>query len=178
MKSDYKWIDEWSSKIEGKSVLELGAGSGIDTRRLKLYSSTLISGDLKPVNDTVIKIDHSQALAFESDQFDVVVASLTLHYFEWQKTEEIVEEIRRVLKSGGLLICRVNSELDVNYGAEGFPRVEPGLYQVSGQLKRFFSEADIHRLWTDPWTVFALAQKQIDRYEKSKYIWEFGAIST
>ena len=62
-----------------------------------------------------------------------MIANLTLHYFEWHKTKEIMEELRRILIKGGLLICSVNSVQDTNYGAVGFPRVEMGLYRVNGR---------------------------------------------
>jgi hypothetical protein len=36
----------------------------------------------------------------------------------------IVERIRAVLADGGLLLCRLNSTRDDNYGASGYPRIE------------------------------------------------------
>jgi hypothetical protein len=46
-----------------------------------------------------------------------MIADLSLHYFSWDETKKIVNEIKRVLKEDGFLLVRVNSVNDTNYGA-------------------------------------------------------------
>jgi len=178
MKTDYKWLEVWASRIADKSVLELGAGEGMDTTFLRMLSSSLVSTDLNTNEELGITyLDHSKPLPFEENSFDVVVSSLSMHYFYWNKTIEIIKEISRILKKGGLLVCRVNSVNDTNYGATGYPEVETGLYQVKGQIKRFFKEEDILKLFAKGWNIVSIEEKQIDRYKNLKSVWEFGAVS-
>lgn len=182
MKTDYKWLDPWSSNLKGKEVLELGCGSGIDTDAIAKYTKTIVACDLEPPQKkvkgiSIMQVDHSEVLPFEDNKYDVVVASLCLHYFSWSVTEAIIGEISRVLKPQGLLMCRLNSNKDFNYGAVGHPQLESGLYSVEGRSKRFFSLTDIEMLFPLQWKVMRLEEKSIDRYDKEKFIWEFGAQS-
>ena len=178
MKVDYEWLESWTARVSNKSVLELGAGEGIDSAYIRRYCRTLLATDLKPNQELGIShLDHGKPFPFSENEFHVVVASLTLHYFKWSNTVEIVKEICRVLKSGGLLICRVNSVNDEYYGATGYAELEPRLYSVNGQQKRFFTKEDIITLFDKKWTLESIEEKQIDRYEHPKMVWEFGAIN-
>ncbi len=182
MKSDYQWLEHWSESLKNKVVLELGCGSGIDTRIISQLASEVVACDLAPPTTIegalrVLKMDHSEQLPFDNNSFDVVVASLCLHYFTWSTTHSIVNEISRVLKNSGVLICRVNSEDDINYGAKGNPEIESGLYSVNGQTKRFFAESDVYNLFSTPWKLGDLEKKSIDRYENEKVVWEFMAVN-
>jgi SAM-dependent methyltransferase len=70
----------------------------------------------------------------------VVVASLSLHYFDRRTTDAIVRDVRRVLRPGGLLLCRVNVVGDrrSRYG-EGV-EIEPDFFATEpGYSKRFFT---------------------------------------
>ena len=118
-------------------------------------------------------LDHSKTLPFQDASFDVVVTSLCLHYFDLENTREVIAEITRVLTRNGRFICRVNSHRDVNYGAEGHPEIEPGLFAVHGESKRFFQEQEIKSLWSDNYDLGAISLKGIDRYQKTKYVYEF-----
>ena len=181
LKSDHNWLDEWASHLRGKRVLELGCGQGADTSLISGWAESLIACDLKPHSAPqnkakIIELDHSKSLPFISGEFDVVVASLCLHYFLWADTENIIKNISRVLAKEGILICRLNSDQDFNYGAVGHPEIEPGLYDVNGASKRFFSQSDIHSLFGGRWRLRVLQHKTIDRYEKPKSVWELGAV--
>lgn len=59
----------------------------------------------------------TKGLPFEDNLTDIIISDLSLHYFTEQKTFEILDEIKRVLKPNGLLFFRVNLINDVNYGA-------------------------------------------------------------
>lgn len=180
-KEDYQWIDKWSSLVSDKRVLELGCGSGIDTHAIAGMASTVVAcginpGGGLPAMAQVLELDYREPMPF-AKEFDVVVASLSLHYFDWATTEKIVTEISRVLVSGSFLLYRLNSDKDINYGASGFSELEPGLMDVEGTPKRFFDKASIHQLFSAHWYLTELEHKAIDRYEKPKYVWEFGAVN-
>lgn len=178
MKIDNKWLDFWGPRLSGKSILELGAGEGKDSAYLRRHGCSLVASDLTPNLELgITRLDHGKPLPFHDNTYDVVVASLTLHYFRWTQTEDIVKELGRVLKSDGLLICRVNSINDKHYGATGYPEIEKRLFNVKGQLKRFFTREDIDELFAKHWNIETIEEKQIDRYEHPKNIWEFGAIN-
>jgi len=179
MKDDHNWLAPYAEILKGKVILELGCGSGIDTTVLSGYAETLISGDITPKpesQDTVLALDHSKELPFKNASFDIVVASLCLHYFKLDKTKEIIAEISRVLKPQGSFICRLNSYKDENYGSVGYPEIEPGLYDVNGEQKRFFQEQEIRSLWAQEYSLDVISHKSIDRYQKVKWVYEFSAI--
>ncbi|PWQ92196.1 class I SAM-dependent methyltransferase [Leucothrix pacifica] len=178
MKDDHRWLEPYSEMLQGKKVLELGCGSGIDTKVITKLTEHLVSGDLAPrINgtSTVLSLDHSKPLPFQSGSFDVVVASLCLHYFSLEKTKQIILELSRVLKPQGKMLCRVNSYRDENYGAMGYSAIEPGLYDVNGDQKRFFKKQEIQLLWSPEFTLDEIAHRAIDRYQKTKYVYEFSA---
>lgn len=176
MKQDHSWLESYSELLTGKRVLELGCGSGLDTRIISRYSESVIACDAaRGANKDVLLLDHSKRFPFENGAFDTVVASLCLHYFTLETTKSIIEEIARVQTAGGRFICRLNSYKDENYGAVGFPEIEPGLYNVNGEQKRFFTEQEIHALWSQRYKINEIGHKIIDRYAKDKYVYEFCA---
>lgn len=85
------------------------------------------------------RLDLRDPFPLDEGQFPVILASLCRHYFPWRQTEAIMAEIRRCLKPGGYLLLRVNSTGDMHYGAAGHRELEPGRYDVEGELKRFFN---------------------------------------
>ena len=178
-----RWLEPWLETIRERSgptpLLELGCGSGRD-------SAVLVAAGVR-----VVGLDRSKGAIdlargevpgaefhvadirdpFLLERAGVVIASLSLHYFEWNETVEIVERIRTVLADGGLLICRLNSTRDGNYGASGYPRIEDRFYDVRGRPKRFFDEADVTRLFAG-WKTLLCEERTIERYERPKVVWE------
>ena len=73
------------------------------------------------------------------------------------------------------MLCRVNSFKDENYGAAGYPEIESGLYEVNGEQKRFFTKREIKLLWSQWFVLGEILHKDIDRYEKTKFVYEFSA---
>jgi len=181
MKRDHAWLETYADVLKGSRVLELGCGPGIDSKVIARYAHWLVATDLDPnpqIECLKLKLDHSKTLPFKDASFDVVVASLCLHYFDLEKTTEVVAETTRVLKHNGVFICRVNSHKDVNHGAEGFPEIEPGLFAVRGEPKRFFQEHQIQALWSGSYDLGTISLKGIDRYQQTKYVYEFSGTCT
>jgi len=58
----------------------------------------------------------------------------------------------------------------------GHSEIEPGLYNVNGEQKRFFKEQQIQELWGQEYSMGVILHKGIDRYQKTKYVYEFKAI--
>jgi SAM-dependent methyltransferase len=181
------WLERWADLIAAQAsaprILELGCGEGLDTAWLAQHGySDLIAVDLDSKSlaqcaqhvpaAMVLRHDLRHPLPFADGSIDVVVASLCLHYFEWDKTREIAAGIRRCLKENGLLLCRLNSTRDVHYGAVGHPEIGPHYYLVDGESKRFFDEDEVRALFSEGWEMLAREELTIDRYEMPKTVWE------
>lgn len=105
-------------------------------------------------------------------ELGVVLASLCLHYFAWNETVALSESIRRQLRIGGVLLCRLNSTKDVNYGACGHSRVSDNYYLVDGQPKRFFDRQSVEALFASGWRTLGMQEYSVLRYEHPKVVWE------
>jgi SAM-dependent methyltransferase len=189
MKND-PWLDKWLGLIKQSSagglVLELGCGSGWDTVDLlsagcDVVASDLSSGNLSACkwaapNADNVQMDNSQPLPFASHSMDVILASLSLHYFTWTVTLQIASELKRCLKTDGILLARFNSTHDYNYGASSTTlEIEPNFHQVGTSTKRFFDETSV-RSFLQGWDIRFLEENIIHRYEKPKSVWEVMAV--
>ena len=185
-----RWLPRLAAAAGGKPVLELGCDTGGDTEWLLAQGLPVVAADIAPSGLRqlaarhrpaapaaavhLVQLDLRQPLPFAEAAFGAVVASLSLHYFDWTTTERAVADIRRCLRPGGLLLCRLNSTADVLHGAQGHEEIEPGLFRVNAryaETKRFFARSDVERLFAS-WTVAALEETRVLRYEQPKVAWE------
>lgn len=181
------WLERWfpllTSRTGDPAILELGCGSGRDTKWLAqqgfsrnavtdLSREALAACTRAVPGAHAICHDLREPLPLDDAHVDVVLASLCLHYFEWETTVGIVRDIRRCLAPGGLLLCRVNSTRDVHYGAIGHPEIGHHFYDVDGGMKRFFDRKDVDALFAEGWERVATKEMTIDRYEMPKVVWE------
>jgi SAM-dependent methyltransferase len=155
------WLDKWiptlNQKSENGSILELGCGWGWDTLELLNAGCSVIAADLSTENLSatkqtvpnvdILQLDHSHTLPFVDHSVDVIIASLSLHYFPWTVTMQIASELKRCLKADGILLARFNSINDINYGAGYGLEVEPNFYQVGTRTKSFFDEKSVRMLF-------------------------------
>jgi len=181
------WLDPWLALLRAHGseheVLELGCGSGRDTAVLHAagLQVTAIDADALAIESARRQLpgvrfevqDLREPFPELATPAGAVLASLCLHYFSWPETEAIVARVHQALRPGGLLLCRVNADDDWHFGANGHEAIEPGLFLVHGQLKRFFSETAMHRLFGSGWTCLSLRKQRIDRYAQPKSVWEF-----
>ena len=168
--------------METQPILELGCGSGIDTSTLEAAGHRVVAVDLS--EDSIAKARvrapssefHCQDLRAPfprlASRVNVVVASLSLHYFPWDETLALVRKILDVLSPAGVLLCRLNSTNDHHYGASSHPEIEPNYYLVDGQQKRFFSKAAVQELFATGWCVLHLEERVVHRYARPKAVWE------
>ncbi len=108
----------------------------------------------------------------EAGRVGVVVASLSLHYFEWPETCDLVARVRQVLRPEGVMLCRLNSTNDHHFGASGHPEIDKHFYLVDGAPKRFFDRSAIDSLFERGWRGVSIEEKVIDRYDHPKAVWE------
>ena len=179
------WLERWHPFVargRARHVLELGCGTGPDTRYLVRQGCLPVAVDfsadaLRACGQTAptaqrLLLDLSLPLPFRDGAFPVILASLALHYFPWRKTQAIVDEVRRCLEPGGVLLSRFNSIHDTNHGAVGHREIEPGLYLVNGMPKRFFDEDALRTLFGPGWRINNLEEMTVDKYDDPKVLWE------
>ncbi|HET9946201.1 MAG TPA: methyltransferase domain-containing protein [Actinomycetes bacterium] len=102
--------------VSGRRILDAGCGSGPLAEALREKGAVVSGFDASAAmvdlarqrlgGDADVRVaDLGEPLPFSDDEFDVVVASLVLHYLEdWAGP---LAEVRRVLKPGGRLIVSV-----------------------------------------------------------------------
>jgi ubiquinone/menaquinone biosynthesis C-methylase UbiE len=102
--------------VAGLTVLDAGCGSGPLMNALRAKDAVVSGFDLSPAmvelartrlgDDADVRVaDLGAALPYADDEFDLVVASLSLHYV--QDWDSALAELRRVLKPGGRLLVSI-----------------------------------------------------------------------
>jgi SAM-dependent methyltransferase len=185
------WLDRWHPLLREAGpqprLLELGCSAGRDTAWLTHRGYRPVSLDISAEaleqcarnapQASLLRHDLQDPLPFPDAHFEIVLAALCLHYFEWRKTLEIAADIRRCMAPGALLLCRLNSTRDFHHGAAGHDRIEPDYYRIDGRYsskKRFFDRAAVEALFAEGWEFLVLEERTIDRYDKPKAIWEMA----
>ena len=163
-------------------MLELGCGGGRDTATLIAAGHRAVAIELSPeaaarARERVPSAEiHCQDIRapfpLAAGSVGVVVASLSLHYFDWPETSMLVNRVWTALRPEGVLLCRLNSTNDHHFGAVGHPEIERNFYLVDGAPKRFFDRASVDRLFANGWHSIGVEEKVIDRYDHPKTVWE------
>lgn len=181
-----RWLQRWLPLLLERAgsgvVLEIGCGQGDDTAALAGAGLKVYAFDLSPVSAGIARLrvpsavvecrDVRAPLPDVAQGLGAIVASLSLHYFSWAETQAIVGRIRSALREGGVLLCRLNSTQDHNFGASGHPEMEPNFFLVDGEPKRFFDEASIPSLFSCGWTRLSLEHVVTRKYIRPKALWE------
>jgi 8-oxo-dGTP pyrophosphatase MutT (NUDIX family) len=125
---------------KGKTLC-LGDGQGQDSRYFSSLGYKVVATDISEKalesNKLAVKADLTKPFPFRDEEFDVVYAHLSLHYFSTEVTEQIFKEIKRVLKIEGILAVFVNSVNDPEFNTG--KRLEQEFFEIDGTPKRFFS---------------------------------------
>ena len=174
-----RYLDLLEARREG-TVLELGCGAGQDARFLMECGFHVVATDFSEEalrltkqtapKATVQPLDLLEPFPFADASFSVVVGGLSLHYFSWDVTLEIAQEVRRCLQANGLLLARFNSVRGLASRTVG-KRLEENYYLVDGLPRRFFDEASLSELFSS-WTVLDMAERTTFRYGCEKIVWE------
>ena len=179
------WLAAYREMIgPGSAVLDLGCGAGTNIAQLLQMGAAVTAADFSenavvPVREFFGEklsgadcFDMRKGFPYGDEAFDIVVADLSLHYFTWNETREIIAEIHRILKEKGRLIARVHSlaNLDSMPGEE----IEPHYYMMYGYHRRYFSPEELQILFSG-WNLPLLQEKPIRRYQRIKHVIEFIA---
>lgn len=179
------WLDNYKDilmKSKEQQIIDLGCGAGGNTLYLAERGYKVVACDyseeaLKIVNKflpevKITQMDISKTLPFEDESIEVIIADLSLHYFNDETTKNIVREIKRVLKSKGHLIGRFNSINDLNYGAGSGKEIEKNFYLTEEGYKRFFCEENI-RFYFKEFVIEVCGEKSVLKYGNEKRAFEF-----
>ena len=186
---DDDWLERWRHVLDasrGSPVLDLGCGDGHDARFLTERGFPVIATDFSEKALEITRrtapaaktqnVDLTRGLPFPDARFGVIVASLSLHYFPWQQTTEILADVRRCLQPGGHLLARLNSTRDPRYrAAEKQQHIENNFYLIGGMPRRLFDEQDLDALFEKGWEILAAEERPAHRYGGKKLAWEVAA---
>ncbi|HBS59056.1 MAG TPA: class I SAM-dependent methyltransferase [Firmicutes bacterium] len=180
------WLDKYADILKASRdmpIIDLGCGFGNDTLYLSERGYKVISCDFSPealhrltnfiANPDTRLFDMREGLPFARESAQIIIADLSLHYFSWSDTRNILADIKRVLVNHGYLLARVNSVKDINHGAGLGTVIEPNYYNNAGSLKRFFDKTQLAELFR-AWEIAYINEHQISRYRKNKILWEFA----
>lgn len=134
------------------SILDLGCGDGNNSLYLYNLGYDVIASDFSIKALEIIKkrnekiktscFDMTKDFPFKNEYFDIIIASLSTHYFTLEETKRIYKRIWNSLKYDGYLIFRVNSTLELirNKKNDIVGTLEENYYiSANGKYKRYFS---------------------------------------
>lgn len=152
------WLDEYKDILEknkNSTILDLGCGIGADTlylieRGYKVLSCDFSTAALKNIqnnisNSKTLYLDMMKKFPFRDNSFSLIIADLSLHYFDNNTTIHIMNEIKRILKQNEILLARVASINDINFGAGVGEKLEKNYYFEGAYNKRFFDLEDVNK---------------------------------
>lgn len=125
------WIEDYKDYLSSGTCLDLGCGIGQFSKWFMGRGYEVVSSDIskialekvKEFNSNIVNIDMREKLPFEDNNFDVVFANLSIHYFSDSDTKKLISEIRRILKKDGLFIGSVN-------GIQGLERIKETVQEL------------------------------------------------
>ncbi len=140
-------------------LLDLGCGKGADSiffhnKGFEVTGVDYANEAIKQFNDTQKRYDIfltslvkdiTEPFPFEPRTFDVVYSRLGINYFDDKTTKNVISEIKKVLKSEGLLLFQVKSVNDKSYGKG--KEIEKHMFEEeNGYVRHFFSKEYVEEL--------------------------------
>jgi SAM-dependent methyltransferase len=179
------WLQPWQARLQTLGrALDVGCGDGLETARLQALGLEVTATDiaeqaLARSRERTPEARHLLADArhmpmLDDASFDLVIAHLSLHYFDREGSRQAFGELARVLKPGGLLLACVNADDDIHYGAPGDSSAWE-LVMVDGVPKQFFTEAKLREALGEPYRIESLLKRSSLRYGAPKSLWELAA---
>lgn len=170
------WIREYKEYFNRKGkCLDLGCGIGQYSKELMSYGYEVTSSDIsdialekvKEFNSNVIKLDMIEKLPFSDNEFDLVFANLSTHYFSDKDTKKLMLEIKRILKKDGLFIGSVN-------GLEGYEKIKETAIEIEkhywfnkNKYIRLFDKEDLKK-YLSIFNITNIEERETIRFEHKK----------
>ncbi len=149
------------------SILDIGCGDGRDANFLTEQGFAVTAIDFSDVAIERVKalnpainahVMDTTKMDFPDASFDAIYAHLSLHYFDDTTTTAIFENIRRMLKPGGLFFVKCKSTKDPYYGVG--EEVGPNMF-LHGHLRHLFTP-DYMRTQLADFTILTLDETSAD----------------
>lgn len=175
------WINDYKHYFKGSGkCLDLGCGIGQYSKELMNYGYEVTSSDIslialekvKEFNDNTIRIDMNEKMPFKDKTFDLVFANLSIHYFSDNDTKKLMNEIKRVLKDGGLFVGSVN-------GLEGYEKIKDTAIEIENhywfninKYIRLFDKNDLEK-YLNVFDILKIEKRETTRFNNKKNYWIF-----
>lgn len=170
-------------KVNVGKALDLGCGLGQYTNFLLNSGFETVSADisndiLNKVKDDnpdteIVNLDMSKTLPFPDNSFDLVFANLSIHYFDKETTENLLKEIKRILKNDGYFIGSVNSSKTYKFIKDVAIELEPNYYlENNKRYVRLWDKEQFDYFFKD-FKIDVLEEIETSRWNKVKIMWEF-----
>lgn len=173
------WIDEYNEYFNNSGLcLDLGCGIGQFTKKLMDNGYDVISSDIseialnkvKEFNKNIVKADMRKPLPFEDNKFDLIFANLSIHYFSDEATKNLMNEIKRILKSDGLFIGSVNGIQGLQNIKDTAEVIDHHFYLNKGKYIRLFDKEDL-REYLNIFNILKIDERETVRFgHKKNYI--------
>lgn len=172
------WINEYKKYFYSKGkCLDLGCGIGQYSKQLIKYGYDVTSADIseialnkvKEFNKKVIKLDMRKKLPFLDNEFDLVFANLSIHYFSDEDTRKLLLEIKRILKTNGFFIGSVNGIQGLKVMVNEAKEIEYHFYEYKDKLIRLFDVSDVKKYLKD-FDIIKIDERETIRFEHKKII--------
>ena len=170
------WIDEYKTYLDLKGkCLDLGCGIGQFSKQLIKYGYDVISADIsdialnkvKEFNENVVKLDMRDKLPFQDNEFNLVFANLSIHYFSDKDTKKLILEIKRILKEEGLFIGSVNGIEGLKVIGNETKEIEYHFYEYKDKLIRLFDINDVEKYLSD-FNIIKIDERKTIRFKHKK----------
>lgn len=183
-----KYWDEYLAKYSKTDlIVDLGCGVGNNTQYLRDRGLSPMACDISeeaiqrlltfmPDIQTLC-LDMTKGLPFDQESVNVLIADLSIHYFDEKMTHELIRDLHRVLKKDGILLCRLNSTNEISNVGETTPSDEPYLLESEGIYRRFFDRVEIVRFFKPTeWLCVNVEEYEMERYTNPKMLWEIALL--
>lgn len=170
------WIEDYKEFLSNHGTcLDLGCGIGQYSKWFMNQGYEVISSDISNIaldkvrefNSNVVNVDMREKLPFDDNKFDVVFANLSIHYFSDSDTKNLMNEIKRILKDGGLFIGSVNGMQGLEKIKETAQELDYHYYYNKDKYIRLFDVEDIKK-YLDIFNIIKIDEKETIRFEHKK----------
>lgn len=158
--------------------MDLGCGIGQYTQKFIEYGYEVVSSDISDIalskvqtfNNNVKKVDMRENLPFKNNEFDLVFANLSIPYFSNIDTKNLVREVKRILKPGGMFVGSVNGIQGYSAIKDTAEEIEYHYWLNKGKYVRLFDEQDL-REYLNIFEIIKLEERETIRFgHEKKYL--------